>query len=70
MRVLAHLCRDPVLLRLFSNTHQEYDIYLQLASIILKQPIEDISAEERNKAKVICLGSCFYECFVLFVIVI
>ncbi|RYH20983.1 hypothetical protein EON65_21850 [archaeon] len=53
MRVLAHLTQDPTLLGLF---RQEGDIYNQLASRIFRKSEREIDSEERNKAKVICLG--------------
>jgi DNA polymerase-1 len=55
MRVLAHLCRDPVLLDLFRN-EQDYDIYRQLAGKIFNRPVSAVTAEERDRAKVVCLG--------------
>ena len=56
MRVLAHLCKDPVLLSLFGAT-QGYDIYRHLAARILNRPVADVPEEDRTKAKVICLGT-------------
>eukprot|EP01034_Spumella_vulgaris_P025702 gene25702-32189_t len=53
MRLLAHLCGDPALTALF---RQDQDVYRQLAGRILNRPSEKVTAEERNKAKVICLG--------------
>jgi DNA polymerase-1 len=55
MRVLAHLCRDPVLLDLFRH-EQDYDIYRQLAGKIFNRPVSAVTAEERDRAKVVCLG--------------
>ncbi len=56
MRVLAHLCKDPILLSLFGAT-QGYDIYRHLAARILNRPVADVPEEDRTKAKVICLGT-------------
>ena len=58
MRVLAHLCKDPVLLSLFGAA-QGYDIYRHLAARILNRPVADVPEEDRTKAKVICLGKPF-----------
>ena len=55
IRVLAHLCKDPVLLGLFSSA-QGYDIYRHLAARILNKPVAEVPEEDRTKAKVICLG--------------
>ncbi len=55
MRILAHLCKDPVLLDLFRH-EQDYDIYRQLAGRIFSRPVPTVTEEERTKAKVICLG--------------
>lgn len=55
VRVLAHLCRDPVLLDLFRRS-QDYDIYRQLAAKLFRRTVSAVTEEERTKAKVICLG--------------
>lgn len=61
MRVLAHLCRDPVLVELFRGA-EGYDIYRQLAKLIFSRPAAEVSDEERTRAKVICLGtSCAFQ---------
>lgn len=53
MRVLAHLCQDPSMTALF---HRDKDIYRQLAGRIMNKPPERVTPEERDKAKVVCLG--------------
>jgi DNA polymerase-1 len=53
VRILAHVCQDPLLKDLFRN---EQDIYRQLAATILSIPVGEVPDVERNKAKTICLG--------------
>ncbi|KAJ1416206.1 hypothetical protein B484DRAFT_482002 [Ochromonadaceae sp. CCMP2298] len=53
MRVLAHLCADPVMLSLFRAGG---DIYTRLAAKIMDKSVEGVVPAERTKAKVICLG--------------
>ena len=50
MRVLAHLCQDPIMIQLFNK---DKDIYRQLASKIMNKQPTDITTIERNKAKTI-----------------
>lgn len=61
MRILAHLCGDPSMIELFTR---DLDIYTQLASKILGKNIASVTPEERNKAKVICLGESSDRLFV------
>eukprot|EP01039_Chlorochromonas_danica_P001512 gene1512-1647_t len=53
MRVLAHLCQDANLCGLF---RREGDIYSLLAGRIFSKASDAVTTDERNKAKVICLG--------------
>jgi len=53
MRVLAHITRDVSMISLFKAGG---DIYRQLAARMLTKPVATIDDDERNKAKVICLG--------------
>ncbi len=53
MRVLAHCTQDPALSALF---RRKDDIYNLLAAKIFSKPVDAVQNEERNKAKVVCLG--------------
>ncbi len=55
MRLLAHLSGDAALLQLF---RLQGDIYSQLAmQLFKKREISEVDAEDRKRAKVICLGT-------------
>jgi DNA polymerase I len=53
MRILAHVCGDESMRRLF---RQSGDIYLMLAGLIFDKPQEAVTKIERERAKTICLG--------------
>jgi DNA polymerase I-like protein with 3'-5' exonuclease and polymerase domains len=53
MRVLAHVCGDPALLGLFDR---HGDVYARLAAQIMHKQVGEVAEEERNRAKVVCLG--------------
>lgn len=53
IRILAFLSKDQLLLELFNRNE---DIYLNLASSILKKETKLINSNERNIFKTICLG--------------
>eukprot|EP00602_Paraphysomonas_sp_CaronLab_P012565 CAMPEP_0185040530 /NCGR_PEP_ID=MMETSP1103-20130426/38727_1 /TAXON_ID=36769 /ORGANISM="Paraphysomonas bandaiensis, Strain Caron Lab Isolate" /LENGTH=774 /DNA_ID=CAMNT_0027579881 /DNA_START=309 /DNA_END=2633 /DNA_ORIENTATION=+ len=53
MRVLAHVCGDSGMVKLFRHSG---DIYQTLASIILDRPPANVTPLERERAKVVCLG--------------
>ncbi|CAM9607599.1 unnamed protein product [Chrysoparadoxa australica] len=52
-RVLAHACKDEGLLRIFAASG---DLYSSLASKVLQKEVEAVTKEERQRAKVVCLG--------------
>ena len=55
MRVLAHMCGDPGMLKLFRDA--KGDIYRDLACSLFNKPTsESVSDAERTQAKTICLG--------------
>ena len=53
VRILAHVTQDEALIEVFAKGG---DVYINLASEIFNRPGVNISPEERNRAKVICLG--------------
>eukprot|EP01038_Epipyxis_sp_PR26KG_P004801 gene4801-6729_t len=53
MRILAHLCNDEELLKIF---RLEGDVYRKLASLIMKKHVNDITEDERKLAKTVCLA--------------
>ena len=53
MRIMAHVSRDPHLCHLFRTSG---DIYNLLASKIFGKPVDIVNKNERDQAKVICLG--------------
>lgn len=58
MRILAHLCGDEAMIDLFNVS--DVDIYEMLARIVLnKKPGSSVSSTERERAKVICLGTIY-----------
>ena len=61
MRVLAHMCGDPGMLKLFRDA--KGDIYRDLACNLFNKPTsESVSDSERTQAKTICLGSSIDLC--------
>lgn len=58
VRVLAHMCGDLAMNTLFSNSRG--DVYVTLARIIFdKKDSDAVSGVERERAKVICLGTMY-----------
>mgnify|MGYP006273713321 FL=1 len=53
LRVLAHMSEDPNLLEAFANRE---DIHTRTASLLFDQPREEITVEQRRKAKTINFG--------------
>lgn len=53
MRILAHVCGDESMRKLFL---QSGDIYLTLAGLIFDKQSQLVSKTERERAKTICLG--------------
>ncbi len=53
LRIMAHLCQDPNLLRAFS--HGE-DIHAATASDIFNTPLAEVSAQQRRQAKTVNFG--------------
>lgn len=53
LRIMAHISEDPTLLKAFE---QGLDIHLATAAEVLSIPFEQVSYEERRKAKVINFG--------------
>ena len=57
MRVLAHMCGDPTMLKLFHDA--KGDIYRDLACKLFSKTADNITDVERTQAKTICLGQSF-----------
>lgn len=53
MRILAHVSNDQAMCQLFQH---DGDVYRILAAKIMSKPAAMIDDDERNRAKVICLG--------------
>ncbi len=53
LRILAHFCEDPVMLKAFQNGE---DIHAQTASEVFGVPLKDMTPEIRSKAKAINFG--------------
>lgn len=53
LRIMAHLSADPNLLKAFANG---WDIHSATASEIFDTPIEDITSEQRRRAKAVNFG--------------
>ena len=53
MRILAHVCGDQSMRKLFL---QSGDIYMMLAGLIFDKSQETVTKTERERAKTICLG--------------
>lgn len=53
LRVLAHMADDPVLIQAFNNGE---DIHRTTAANVLGVPLEDITIEERSRAKAVNFG--------------
>jgi DNA polymerase I-like protein with 3'-5' exonuclease and polymerase domains len=53
MRVMAHLCNDPALCKLF---HSDGDVYVSMASQVFGVPPHVVSPEQRRQAKTVSLG--------------
>ena len=53
LRIMAHLSQDPHMLEAFRSG---YDIHAATASKVFKKPIEEITSEERRKAKTANFG--------------
>jgi len=54
MRVLAHFCQDAKLSALFRDPAG--DVYVQVASSLLRKPPVEVTVRERDLAKTCCLG--------------
>lgn len=53
LRIMAHLSRDPGLLRAFSSAQ---DVHRATASDVFGIPLDDVTAEQRRRAKAINFG--------------
>lgn len=53
LRLLAHLSKDPELIRAFQN---EEDIHAYTASLIFQTPIDEVTKEMRSQAKTVNFG--------------
>jgi len=53
LRIMAHLSRDPGLLKAFSSAQ---DVHRATASEVFGTPLEEVSAEQRRRAKAINFG--------------
>ena len=53
LRIMAHLSRDPGLLKAFSSAQ---DVHRATASEVFGTPLEDVTAEQRRRAKAINFG--------------
>ena len=53
LRLLAHFCEDPALLKAFRNGE---DIHTSTASIVFGVPLHEVSPEMRNQAKTVNFG--------------
>lgn len=53
LRIMAHLSSDPGLLKAFSNAQ---DVHRATASDVFATPLEDVSPEQRRRAKAINFG--------------
>jgi DNA polymerase-1 len=53
LRILAHLCRDPLLLQSF---HEDIDIHAATASEVFGVPLDQVTTEMRRRAKVFNFG--------------
>ena len=53
LRVLAHLCQDPVLVKAFAN---DIDVHTQTASEVFGIELSDVGASERRVAKAVNYG--------------
>ncbi len=53
LRIMAHLSSDPGLLKAFSNAQ---DVHRATASEVFATPLEEVSAEQRRRAKAINFG--------------
>eukprot|EP00761_Pharyngomonas_kirbyi_P007509 gb/GECH01007519.1/.p1 GENE.gb/GECH01007519.1/~~gb/GECH01007519.1/.p1 ORF type:complete len:1125 (+),score=246.86 gb/GECH01007519.1/:1-3375(+) len=54
VRLMAHFSQDPILQRIFAQNSG--DIFKQVASKLIEKPEEQISRDEREKAKRVCYG--------------
>ncbi|MAX24541.1 MAG: DNA polymerase I [Phycisphaeraceae bacterium] len=53
LRILAHLSQDPALIEAFKN---DLDIHAAVASQVFNTPLDEVSKEQRARAKVINFG--------------
>ncbi len=53
LRILAHLCEDPALLKAFNEGE---DIHAYTASLVFDIPLKDVSEDMRQKAKAVNFG--------------
>lgn len=53
LRLLAHLCEDPTLLHAFNNNE---DIHTSTAATIFNVPLNEVTKEQRYKAKAVNFG--------------
>ena len=53
LRILAHLSQDPALIDAFNN---DLDIHAAVASQVFSTPLQDVTKEQRARAKVINFG--------------
>jgi len=53
LRVLAHFCRDPALVEAF---REGLDIHARVASQVFDVPLEQVTREQRNRAKAVNFG--------------
>ena len=53
LRVLAHISQDKVMLEAFKNS---IDIHKQAASMVLNKPVDEVTKEERSRAKAVNFG--------------
>ena len=53
LRILAHISEDKNMIEAFVN---DEDIHSQAASKVLNKPIEEVTKEERSKAKAVNFG--------------
>lgn len=59
MRLFAHFTKDPNLIQLMSRPDHN-DIYKLIASFIHNDiPVEKVTQQQREEAKVITLGLCY-----------
>lgn len=60
MRVLAHMCRDPLLLSVFRCAGDGgTDIYCSMAAHVHRISPAEVTADQRRQAKTVVLGLCY-----------